>query len=165
MGRRAKLAVTLALLTAVFLPTPAHAAGGNFRSLTTFPAAGAVRTSGDFNADSDPDLVAINAGSDTASILLGGPGTSFSTPTSYAVGDGPIKVLVGDLNGDADPDLAVLNTFSNNVSILVGGPAPSRGRSTSLLAPRPATWSWATSTAIRIPTSPLPTRIQTTSRS
>ena len=46
---------------------------------------------------------------------------SFSGPTNFAAGPGPISVAVGDFNGDSDPDLAVANRDSNSVSVLLGG--------------------------------------------
>jgi FG-GAP-like repeat len=62
-----------------------------------------------------PLLPFLLSGNQTASAAV-----SFSSPVSYAVGTGPIEVVVADFNGDGKPDLAVANAGSNNISILLG---------------------------------------------
>src|SRR5437660_3482591 len=47
---------------------------------------------------------------------------SFSTATSYPVGDNPRAAFAKDFNGDLRPDLAVVNTSSNNLSVLIAKP-------------------------------------------
>ena len=76
---------------------------------------------GDFNGDSDPDLAVANLESEHVSILVGGPGATFTGPTNIAAGPRPIGVAVADFNGDTDPDLAVANNAERTVSILLGG--------------------------------------------
>ena len=95
---------------------------------------------GDFNGDSDPDLVTANYGSANVSVLLGEAGGSFRAATDYETGDGPYSVAVSDFDGDSDPDLAVANYFANDVSILRGGVGGSFGEATSLTADEGPTW-------------------------
>src|SRR5207244_2299891 len=65
-----------------------------------------------------------NYDSDNVSVLLGGPGASFTaapgSPFTSGI-DCPIFVAVGDFNGDSHPDLAVTNEHSASVSVLLGG--------------------------------------------
>jgi VCBS repeat-containing protein len=75
---------------------------------------------GDFNGDSDPDLAVANQSSNNVSVLLGGAGGGFGSPTTYPAGSGPTSVAVGDFNDDDDPDLAVANQFDGTVSVLLG---------------------------------------------
>ena len=72
---------------------------------TSLQAKALVGRGGDFNADGDPDLAVVNTSSQNVSVLLGGPGGSFSGPTNLAAGESPSDVAVGDFNGDGDPDL------------------------------------------------------------
>jgi hypothetical protein len=108
-------------------------AGATFSGPTSFTAAasgcvlGSIAptaiTSGDFNGDSDPDLVLADPDCKRVIVLLGiGGGGTFGAPTGFSVSPNllPDAVAVGDFNGDLDPDLAVANQGSNNVSILRG---------------------------------------------
>ncbi len=77
---------------------------------------------GDFNGDGDPDLAVADMSPGEVLVLLGGPGGSFTGPTStLTVDSGVSSVAVGDFNRDADPDLAVANFNVSRVSVLLGG--------------------------------------------
>jgi VCBS repeat-containing protein len=94
-------------------PTPA----GNYNGSDPMSVA-----AGDFNGDGDFDLAVGDMSPGEILILLGGPGGSFSGPTStLTVDSGVSSVAVGDFNRDADPDLAVANFNFGWVSVLVGG--------------------------------------------
>ncbi|HLY16511.1 MAG TPA: VCBS repeat-containing protein [Bryobacteraceae bacterium] len=76
----------------------------------------------DFNGDSRPDIVVINAGGlGTVSVLLNQGGGKFSKPiTTETGGLGAVTLTSGDFNHDGKADLAVVNNLSNDVSILLG---------------------------------------------
>ena len=84
----------------------------------------AVRT-GDFNKDGREDIVVVNSGTNTVSILknLGG-GANFAIATNFVIGTtanpNPSAVTVGDVNGDGKLDLIVANHDEDSVSILFG---------------------------------------------
>ena len=119
--RFAVIAALPALLVLVLAPSAAHALGFD---RTAYPTGLSPwhAAAGDFNGDSDPDLAVANLDSEHVSILVGGPGATFTGPTNIAAGPRPIGVAVGDFNGDLDPDLAVANNTEHTVSILLGGP-------------------------------------------
>ena len=96
--------------------------GGKFGPPQRFSAGGRPTSVavGDFNGDSDLDLVVANATSDNVSLLLGDGAGGFGAAHNFGTGVGPRSVAVGDFNGDSDPDLAVGNSNSNNVSVLLG---------------------------------------------
>ncbi len=93
-----------------FVAAASYAAGSNPQSVAV----------ADFNRDGIPDLAVANAGSGTASILLGKSDGSFSAPKSYVVGSYPQSVAVGDFNRDGIPDLVTANLLGNTVSVLLG---------------------------------------------
>jgi hypothetical protein len=83
----------------------------------------------DLNGDQKPDLVVVNQGDDTVSVLLGNGDGTFKPQATYATGHLPVSVQVGDFNGDGKLDLAVVNQIcgvkSNScapgsVSVLLG---------------------------------------------
>ncbi len=81
---------------------------------------------GDFNQDGKQDLAIANNGDDTVSILMGNgaggfnPQESDSGQSPYAVGSGPIAIVVGDFNRDGNPDLAIAKAGDNTVTVLLG---------------------------------------------
>jgi hypothetical protein len=75
---------------------------------------------GDSNGDGIPDLVTVNALTNTVSVLRGNGDGSFQAPVTYQVGVAPAALVVGDFNGDGIPDVAVANSSSNTVSVLRG---------------------------------------------
>ena len=78
---------------------------------------------GDLDGDGKPDLVVVNQGSNTVSVLRntatsGSIGSgSFAAKVDFTTGSNPLSVAVGDLDGDGKPDLAVANYNSNTVSV------------------------------------------------
>jgi hypothetical protein len=75
---------------------------------------------GDFNGDGRADLVVVNQGSNTVSILLGNGDGTFQPRNDYATGTSPTSVAVGDFNSDGHLDIAVANSGSNSISLLMG---------------------------------------------
>jgi hypothetical protein len=64
-------------------------------------------------------LVTGDAGSNTATVLLGNGDGTFATPLNPAAGTNPLFVAVGDFNGDGLPDLAAANNTTESVTILL----------------------------------------------
>ena len=78
----------------------------------------------DVNSDGIADLVSTDTADDQVSIALGAGDGSFVSPTSFATGVGPTRLVVADLNGDGKPDIATTNA-DGTVSILLGDGAGS----------------------------------------
>ena len=74
----------------------------------------------DLNGDRKPDLVNVNFGSNSISILLNSGNGSFGAKTDYAVGSQPSSATISDFNGDGKMDLAVMNGSPTVVSIFPG---------------------------------------------
>ena len=74
----------------------------------------------DLNRDGNLDLVTVNQGTATISVLLGNHDGSFQAPVDFPVDQNPTWADIGDFNADGKLDLAVSNFNSNSVSILLG---------------------------------------------
>jgi hypothetical protein len=85
----------------------------------------------DLNGDGIIDLATANAGqynvftrtfsgSGDVSVLLGNGDGTFQEQRRFAVGNGPVSLLMADLNGDGRPDFATANAGSDDVSVLLG---------------------------------------------
>src|SRR5205814_846834 len=64
---------------------------------------------GQFNSDSNLDLVTANGGSSSVSVFLGDGAEGFTLATNVNVGGNPTELAVGDLNGDGFSDVVVAN--------------------------------------------------------
>ena len=83
----------------------------------------------DVNGDGKPDLIVVNDGGNTVSVLLNttAPGAttpSFAAQQTFATGNNPVGVTAADLNGDGKPDLIVTNSSDFSVSVLLNTTAP-----------------------------------------
>jgi len=95
----------------------------SYRSRTADLGAGSLPrsvVSGQFNGDTNLDLVVANFGSSNVSVLLGNGDNTFQPAVNYAAGSGAINVVVGDLDGDSKQDLVVANNNTNTISVLKG---------------------------------------------
>ncbi|CAF1085715.1 unnamed protein product [Adineta ricciae] len=75
---------------------------------------------GDFNNDKKLDIVTVNHGTYTISILLNYGNNSFSNPTTYNTQNEPISLAIGDFNNDNNSDIVVANLNSDSVSVYLG---------------------------------------------
>ncbi len=100
----------------------------------------------DLNGDGKPDLIVVNFGGGTVSVMVNTTAPGATTPTfaaqqtfeTEAIGRGaaggvPISVTVADVNGDGKPDLIVANKDDNDVSVLINTTTP--GSSTITFTP------------------------------
>ena len=108
---------------------------GNFGATTNFPIIGGLQplsiATGDFNADTNLDVVTANQDSDNVSILLGNGNGNFGAATNFNTGSGPQHVVVEDFDNDFILDLAVVNINSDDLSILLGNGDGTFGASTN----------------------------------
>jgi hypothetical protein len=101
-------------------------AGGSIFQPPAAPIPVGDRPVGAFVADLDRtrglDLVVVNQGDNTISVLLNNSDGTFADEVTYGLGTGallPSRVVVADFDGINGPDLAVANSGSDNVSVLL----------------------------------------------
>jgi uncharacterized repeat protein (TIGR01451 family) len=76
-------------------------------------------TTGNFNGDSETDLVVANYYSGSVSVLPGNGDGTFQTAIDSPAGQYPSVLAIGDLDNDGKTDLVVA-TYSNTVRVLIG---------------------------------------------
>ncbi len=74
-------------------------------------------TAGDFNADGQVDLAAVNHDSSNVSILLGHGNGTFASAINYPTIPSPSRIIAADFDGDEKTDLAI--GAGNAISILL----------------------------------------------
>jgi len=75
----------------------------------------------DFNDDGVPDLLIVNSGNNSLTVLPGkGDGTFGNAAAAITTTSAPSAVAVGDFNQDGKMDLAVVSHASNTVTIFLG---------------------------------------------
>jgi predicted nucleotidyltransferase len=79
---------------------------------------------GDFNNDTQADILFNNAAAMGVSILLGYGNSSFGNPVNYATStlSAPVSVATGDFNNDTLLDITVANLADSNIGVLLGFP-------------------------------------------
>jgi gliding motility-associated-like protein len=106
-------------LSAASVPVnPAMPGGGSFLKL--LPGNNCVRIA-DFDGDGKPDLAVLNnAGYISIYRNIYGAGSSaiLAAPVTFAVGAGPISMVIGDLDGDGRPDIVTTNYTGASMTVL-----------------------------------------------
>jgi uncharacterized repeat protein (TIGR01451 family) len=74
----------------------------------------------DLNGDSKLDVVVVNQGNNTVSVLLGNGDGTLQAKVDYPVGFSPQDLSLADMNGDGKLDIVVTNQTGNTISILLG---------------------------------------------
>jgi hypothetical protein len=77
---------------------------------------------GDFNKDSQLDIVMANYGLNNVEVLLQDANKTFSIQIMFSTGalSLPISVAVGDFNNDSELDITVANSGTENIDVLFG---------------------------------------------
>ena len=88
--------------------------------LTTTGAGATGLAAGDLNGDGATDLVILDSGEDTLSVLVGAGNGRFAERVDHAVGARPNEVALGDLDDDGKLDAVVVNRGDSSVSVLLG---------------------------------------------
>ncbi|CAF1631010.1 unnamed protein product, partial [Adineta ricciae] len=76
-------------------------------------------TTADLDNDGYLDVITINYGDNTISVLLGNGNRTFSSQVKYATGVQPSDIAIGDLNKDNKIDVIVTNSQSEKVSVFL----------------------------------------------
>jgi hypothetical protein len=107
------------------IASPGSITINSFEPIFSLPAGGDCRfaTAADLDGDGRLDIVALNYGDSTISILknIGTSGSlttnSFAPPMTFACPGGPYEATIADLDGDGRPDITVVNYDNSMVSI------------------------------------------------
>jgi hypothetical protein len=72
----------------------------------------------DVKGDGKVDLICVNSGSDTLSVLTNDGRAGFAIATTLIVGNGPTSVTAADVNGDGKMDLICANQQDGTLSVI-----------------------------------------------
>jgi hypothetical protein len=75
-------------------------------------------TATDFNGDGKVDLVCVNFGGNTLTVLTNNGNGNFGSNATLNVGSEPISVTAADVNGDGKADLICVNFGDDTISVL-----------------------------------------------
>lgn len=78
---------------------------------------------GNFNSDSNPDIITANRDGDNVSLLTGDGTGNFSAPSHISVGQSPWDIVAGYFDADSHLDIATVNTVDDNITVLIGNGA------------------------------------------
>lgn len=100
---------------------------GNFTLLGSYSTGAGTRPNGivaaDFNKDGNLDVATTNAGTNTATVLLGSASGALTVQSAQSTGTGPIGIAVADVNSDGYPDVIAFDSptaFTGAVAVLLG---------------------------------------------
>ena len=86
---------------------------------------------GNFNGDSETDVVVANYYSGTVSVLPGVGNGTFQSAIHSPAGDDPNVLAIGDLDNDGKTDLVIASSYSDEISVLIGTGTGSFGQPVS----------------------------------
>jgi hypothetical protein len=86
-----------------------------------YPTGPAPRSAAVANANEDgiPDLVVVNAGTSTVSLLIGNGNGTFQAKLDYPTSATPGSIAVADVSGDGKLDFVVTSAGTATVSVLL----------------------------------------------
>jgi hypothetical protein len=101
---------------------PSNRLDGSFGSYSSLSVPGNPHfiLQGQFDADTNLDLVTANYNGDNISVLKGSGAATFQLTTNITVGNGPVGMVSADFNRDGKPDLAVSTYADHRIAILLG---------------------------------------------
>jgi VCBS repeat protein len=107
-------------------------AGVNFASPVNYTVGDSPRAVaiGNFDGDSDQDLVVASEANNRVSVLLNTGSGTFTGLTNLTPCSTPNALALGDFNGDSDPDIVAVNEGCNNVSVWLGASGAAFGSRT-----------------------------------
>lgn len=103
-------------LNSVFISLNSGVAGSYYNSVTSIPVGANPAFVGvaDFNMDNHKDLIVLNSGGNSFTILAGNGLGNFSAAGNYPTGNVASSITINDFNGDGFPDVAISNNSSSN---------------------------------------------------
>lgn len=100
---------------------------GTFTAIGSYSTGAGTKPSGivaaDFNNDGNLDVATSNAGTNTATVLLGSPTGALTLQAAQATGTSPIAIVTADVNSDGYPDVVAFDSptaTTGEVDVLLG---------------------------------------------
>ncbi len=92
---------------------------GTFRTVFTPLSGDQAIAVADFDRDTLPDLVVVQA-TNAVDLLFGVASGTLRPSTNLPTGEAPLSVTTGDFNGDGIPDVATANSADGTISVFLG---------------------------------------------
>jgi hypothetical protein len=94
----------------------------SFNARRDFAPGGSLVETADMNTDGKADVIMVNTGNATLSVMRGNGDGTFQPAlvTNFASGQSPAFMTIADINVDGRPDVVTLTQFSGSGSVLMG---------------------------------------------